>query len=308
MLHRQAISSFARTLALIAAGLLLSAPSPAADDVMDWAAVLGNEYRVLPNITYQVGNQYESKLDVYLPRNGAKPAPTVVYIHGGGWVGGTKESVVLRLLPYMKLGMAVVNVEYRLARVSLAPAAVADCRCALRWVVEHAEEHGFDTSRIVVTGGSAGGHLSLTTGMLDSSAGLDNECPGNKPLKVAAIVNFYGITDVNDLLGGPNEKSYAVRWLGSLADAQQVARRVSPLTYVRKGLPPILTIHGDADPTVPYQHAVRLKQALDAAGVPNELLTIPGGKHGGFTNEETLQIQKTIDQFLTKHGILGGTS
>jgi acetyl esterase/lipase len=294
---------------LAAVLVALAAPALAADETAhDWAAVVGNEYRILPNITYHVANQYEAKLDVYLPRNGPKPAPTLIYIHGGGWVGGLKESVALRLLPYMKLGMAVVNVEYRLGRVSLAPAAVADCRCALRWVIEHADEHGFDPSRIVVTGTSAGGHLSLTTGMLDPAAGLDNECPGEKPLQVAAIVNFYGITDVGSLLSGPNQKSYAVAWLGSLANAQEVARRVSPMTYVRKGLPPTLTIHGDADPTVPYEHGVQLHKALDKAGVANQLLTIPGGRHGGFTNEETLRIQKTIDEFLIKHGILRATS
>ena len=92
------------------------------------------------------------------------PRPTLIYIHGGGWVGGTKESSVLNVLPYMKHGMAVVNVEYRLAATSLAPAAVADCRCALRWVIANAEEHGFDTEKIVVTGHSAGGHLSLDDG------------------------------------------------------------------------------------------------------------------------------------------------
>jgi acetyl esterase/lipase len=294
-----------QALALSVALLCLLSPAAAADDsASDWAAVLGNDYRVLANVTYKVANQYEAKLDAYLPRNTEGPVPTLIYIHGGGWVGGTKEGVVLRLLPYMKLGMAVVNVEYRMARVSLAPAAVADCRCALRWVIENAAEHNFDVDRIVVTGGSAGGHLALTTGMVDPASGLDNECPTNKPLKVAAILNYYGITDVNDLLSGPNQKSYAVAWLGSLDNAREVAKRVSPLTYVRKGLPPILTIHGDADPTVPYQHGVRLREALDKAGVPNELLTIPGGKHGGFTNEETLKIQATINQFLVKHGIL----
>jgi acetyl esterase/lipase len=294
-------------LTLVAALCLAAGPAAADDPASDWASIVGNEYRVLPNVTYKVANQYEAKLDAYLPRNADGPAPTLVYIHGGGWVGGTKESVVLRLLPYMKLGMAVVNVEYRLARVSLAPAAVADCRCALRWVIENADEHKFDVNRIVVTGGSAGGHLALTTGMLEPEAGLDNECPTDKPLKVAAIVNYYGITDVNDLLSGPNRKSYAVAWLGSLDNAREVAKRVSPLTYVRKDLPPILTIHGDADPTVPYQHGVRLHEALDKAGVANQFLTIPGGRHGGFSNDETLTIQTAINQFLLKHGILAST-
>jgi acetyl esterase/lipase len=270
--------------------------------------ILGNEYAVEANITYETANQYENKLDVYRPRNAAKAVPTVVYIHGGGWTGGTKEAVSLRILPYLQLGMAVVNVEYRLAKISLAPAAVADCRCALRWVIDHAAEYKFDTSRIVVTGGSAGGHLALTTGMLDPAAGLDNECAVNTdrpPLKVAAIVNFYGITDVADLLSGPNRKTYAVQWLGSLPNAVDVAKRVSPLTYVRKDLPPILTIHGDADPTVPYQHGVRLHEALQKAGVPSELVRIPGGKHGGFTNDEMLMIQKRIESFLRKYGVLG---
>ncbi len=273
----------------------------------DWAALVGNDYQVTSNVVYKVANGFEAKLDLYLPRNTTKPNPTVIYIHGGGWVGGSKEAIALRLLPYLQLGMSVVNVEYRLARVSLAPAAVEDCRCALRWVIEHADEHGFDTSRLVVTGGSAGGHLSLMTGMLDPSAGLDNECPGEKPLNVAAIVNFYGITDVADLIEGPNEKSYAVRWLGSLETRREVARRVSPLTYVRAGLPPILTIHGDADKTVPYDHALRLHKALEGQGIANQLLTIPGGGHGGFNAEQTLRIQRTIEKFLQQHGILGMT-
>jgi dipeptidyl aminopeptidase/acylaminoacyl peptidase len=82
-----------------------------------------------------------------------------------------------------------------------------------------------------------------------------------------------------------------------------VAHRVSPLTYIRAGLPPILTIHGDADTTVPYQHAVRLHEALNKAGVPNQLLTIPGGKHGNFTPEERTRIYVTIREFLAKNGV-----
>ncbi len=145
--------------------------------------------------------------------------------------------------------------------------------------------------------------MSLTTGMLPDSAGLDRQCYGTAELKVAAIINWYGITDVNNLLDGTDLKSYAVQWLGSMPDRDEIARRVSPIWYVRPGLPPILTIHGDADPTVPYQHAVRLHEALSKAGIPNQLLTIPGGRHGGFNREESLKIYETIREFLAKHGI-----
>jgi acetyl esterase/lipase len=269
-----------------------------------WAAFVANQYRVMPNVTYLTANNWDAKLDVYIPRDGTGPNPTLIYIHGGGWVGGAKESSILSLAPYLEMGWTVVNVEYRLGRVSIAPAAVEDCLCALRWVIRHAKEYNVDTNKLVVTGHSAGGHLSLTTGMLPASAGLDRQCPGTEELKVAAIVNWFGITDVGDLLDGPNMKSYAVTWMGSQLNRYEIAKRVSPLNYVRKGLPPILTIHGDADPTVPYQHAVRLHQALDQAGVPNQLVTIPGGKHGGFNRAETLKAYTAIQAFLTKHNLM----
>jgi acetyl esterase/lipase len=267
------------------------------------AGDLSNRYRIVPNITYVTANNWDAKLDVYVPREAAAPNPTLIYIHGGGWVGGSKETSWLQLLPYLETGWSVVNVEYRLARVSLAPAAVEDCRCALRWVIRNAKQYNFDTTRLVVTGHSAGGHLSLTTGMLQPSAGLDRECPGSEQLKVAAIVNWFGISDVVDLLDGPNMKEYAVAWLSSMPNREEVARRVSPLTYVRSGLPPIITIHGDADPTVPYTHAVRLQEALTKAGVPNQLVTIPGGKHGGFSHDETVRAYTAIREFLNKHNL-----
>src|SRR5215510_4053472 len=172
-------------------------------------------YRIVPNITYLTANNFEAKLDVYSRTDSTAPQPTLIWIHGGGWTGGNKEGAMFSLLPYMEMGWAAVNVEYRLARVSLAPAAVEDCLCALRWVIRNAKEYNFDTSKLVVTGHSAGGHLSLTTGMIPVSAGLDRQCPGNEDLKVAAIINWYGITDVGDLFEGPNRQNYAVTWLGS---------------------------------------------------------------------------------------------
>ena len=289
--------------------LLVSAVSSGAaaqDSPLAWAARLENSYRIVPNVTYLTASNWDAKLDLYVTRTPDKPLPTLIFIHGGGWTGGTKEGRDLAILPYLDMGMNVVNVEYRLARVAQAPAAVEDCRCALRWVIQHAKEYGVDVNKIVVSGDSAGGHLALTTGMLPASAGLDRECPGPDNLKVAAIVNWYGISDVSELLDGPNMKAYAVQWLGSASDREQIARRVSPLTYVRAGLPPVLTIHGDADPTVPYTQSVRLHQALTDAGVANELMTIPGGKHGFdcCTLAQRTSAYAKIREFLTRQRVL----
>ena len=277
----------------------------------DWATQAESYFRVVPDQTYLVADGYESKLDLILPRQDENPSPMpiLVYIHGGGWMRGSKESSDLRLLPYLSMGWAVANVEYRMGGTALAPGAVEDCRCALRWLRNNAAEYALDVDRIVVTGNSAGGHLSLTTGMLTAADGFDNRCPKRsatsadavtEEMPVAAIVNWYGITDVGDLVEGPNAKTYAVEWMGSLPNKDELSGQLSPLNMVRKGLPPVLTIHGDADPVVPYDHAVRLHAKLEEAGVPNRLHTIPGGGHGGFDTEETREAYKMIRRFLAR--------
>ena len=307
--------AFRFVLVAVMVSLIATAGWAQLSDVEKAMVLLGQNYNVRPNITYKVANNYEAKLDVYYPRETKEPVPVVVVIHGGGWVAGAKEEGGLYLLPYLQMGFAVVNVEYRLAKVSLAPAAVEDCLCALHWVGRHAKEYHFDLDKVIVTGGSAGGHLALTTAMIPPSAGFENEClfeddmgwAGNfvdsRP-KVAAVLNFFGITDVADMLHGPNTRGYAVSWLGSLPDRENVAKRVSPLSYVRAGLPPILTIHGTADKLVPYSQAVRLHEALTKAGVRNQLLTIEGGGHGNFTIEQQYKVSETVRTFLESLGIL----
>jgi acetyl esterase/lipase len=272
------------------------------------------DYDILPNVTYAKASNFELKLDLYLPHNRSRPNATLILFHGGGWVDGQKERNVLYLLPYLELGWAAINVEYRTARQAPAPAAVEDCRCALRWVTYHARDYGLDPSRFVLTGTSAGGHLSLITGMLPPNSVFDRQCPieGNDrwntatvpALKVAAIINWFGIGDVADLLDGPNAKNYAREWFGSMSNPEQLAKQLSPVNYVRAGLPPIITIHGELDDVAPYSHAVRLHAALDKAGVPNQLVTIKGRKHGGFSREEMIQSYNAIRDFLRKQGLL----
>ena len=146
--------------------------------------------------------------------------------------------------------------------------------------------------------------------MIPESAGFTRGCAGggfagseSAVPKVAAIINWYGITDVSDMLGGANARSYAVQWVGATSARDELARSVSPLTYVRPGLPPILSIQGDADPIVPYTQNVRLRDALSKAGVANELVTVPGGGHGNFKPDERTKIYVKIREFLSKNGL-----
>lgn len=264
---------------------------------------IGDRYWMQPDVVYGSANNTPLKLDIWYPRDNPNPTTTVVYIHGGGWIFGSKEGAVYQLLPYLERGWRVVNVEYRMAGNSLAPGSVEDTRCALRWIYRNAAQWKFDTSKIILTGHSAGGHLSLITGMLQDGTALDNRCYANEkygdvPMKVAAIVNWYGISDVNDLIKGPNVKNYAVMWMGALPNAEEVAKSVSPLTYVRPGLPPIISIHGDKDSVVPYNHSVRLHEALKKTNNVEQLVTIEGGDHGMFTKEQYTKGYDAIWKFL----------
>jgi acetyl esterase/lipase len=305
-------------LALLCSTLCFIAPAPtlaqsAADDGYGAAVAIGSGYNVNANVTYLTASGRDLKLDVYQPSPAKAATPVVLNIHGGGWVAGAREDDVLQLLPYMQMGFAVVNVEYRLAKTALAPAAVEDTLCALQWVGRNAKRYNFDLSKVVVTGGSAGGHLALATAMIPSDSPFTNQCAPsgswsgpyvNPAPKVAAVVNWFGITDVADMLQGPNVRSYAVGWFGAMEGRMELARSLSPLSYVRKDGPAVLTIHGDADPLVPYAHAVRLRQAMDKAGEKNQLLTIKGGGHGDFTPEQNQQAYLAVRDFLRGLGIV----
>lgn len=253
------------------------------------------------NIHYDHYDQ--TVLDVMWPKASlAEKRPGVIMFHGGGWIRGDKKSMMHNFaLPYLKHGFVVCNVEYRMAPVATAPAAVNDALDAAKWFFDHASEYNVDTNRIVVTGASAGGHLALMVGMADASANL------GPTVKVAAIVNGYGITDVGDVLTGPHRKSWATQWLPEQEGRAALAKRLSPMTYVRKDLPPILTVQGANDKTVPTEQGVKLTKALRDAGVDAEMITVPNAGHG-FSAQQWPGVREKIFDFLKKHGVLQNES
>lgn len=286
---------------LITGGARLNGQGTAASEE---SIVLRKSVHGQAELTYRTVDGWVGKLDLYLPTS-AGTHPLLIYFHGGGWEHGTKEMIVANVTPYLEMGFAVANVEYRLTSVAPAPAAVEDARCAVRWLAGHAMAYRLDTARFVLAGGSAGAHLALMAAMLRASDGLDGECARTPEPHIAAIINYYGITDVADLIDGPNVRHWAAEWIGTRPDRAELARRLSPLSYVRPGVPPVITIHGDSDKTVPYDHAVRLHAALDRAGVPNELVTVPGGGHAnhGFSDAELVHVHRRIEAFLAANHV-----
>lgn len=255
------------------------------------------------NAVYVKAGEWEGKMDIYLPKSD-KPAPVVMNIHGGGWNHGTKESQT-GFNTFFKAGFAVANIEYRLTPQATAPAAVEDARCALLYLIKNAKALNIDANKIVVMGGSSGGHLALMAGMLGNDHRFDSNCKGVENINVAAIIDKYGITDVWDWGYGKNVTSKSAKtWLGKYANDKGFAASVSPMTYVNKNTPPVFIVHGDADPTVPYQQSVDLHKALDAAGVVNEFMTVPGGGHGKFEKEKNAEVNRAIITFLKRVGVI----
>ncbi len=288
--------------------LLLFASSVLAQEATDTAThkpvVLPVGYTAQLDVVYATVGTWQGREDIYLPPNTGKPSPIIINIHGGGWNHGIKETQG-GFTPFFKAGFAVANIEYRLTAQATAPAAVEDTRCALIYLIKNAKALNIDVNKIVIMGGSAGGHLALMGGLLANDHRFDKNCAGIDNIKVAAIIDKYGIADVWDWAYGKDITSKsATNWLADKAKDDDFIKSVSPNFYITKNSPPIFIVHGDADVTVPYQQSVKLKKQLDDAGVKNEFMTIAGGAHGKFTKEQNSDINRGIFKFLAELNIV----
>lgn len=248
------------------------------------------------NLSY---SQYpQNVLDIVSPSAASKDRrPGVVAIHGGGWTKLSKEEFLDQVLPWVEKGFVAANIEYRLAQVAPAPAAAIDAVKAAEWFRKNSRRWNVDSDRIVVMGRSAGAYLALITGLGTKNAGLGST------VNVAAVVNFWGLTDMEDAITGPNPNPLALKWFPPDDQRGDLARRLSPMVYVRKDAPPVLSVHGNEDETVPYIHAVKLTKALRDAGADAEMISVPGGKHP-VSESQMAAVYPQIWEFLRRRGIL----
>ena len=250
------------------------------------------------DVVYTTAGEWNGRMDLYTNPKSTAPTPVIINIHGGGWNHGVKESQT-GYGSFFKNGYAVANVEYRLVDVAKAPGAIEDVRCALIYLYTHAKALNIDTNKIVVMGGSSGGHLALMAGLLTNDKRFDTNCNYDGEIKVAAIIDKYGVTGLEPLSAWKSAKN----WLGDQYNDQAFVKSVSPLYYVSKNSPPIYIVHGNSDPIVPYAQSVVLYEKLKSSGVKTKMLTIEGGVHGKFSKEENSLLSKDMWEFLDELGL-----
>ena len=257
-------------------------------------------YNLLPNQVYATVGQWNGKMDLYLPKAANKPTPFIIFIHGGGWVHGSKEKEK-EFAAFFNDNYAVANIEYRLADAAPAPAAIEDCRCALFYLIANAKKLNLDTRHIGIMGISAGGHLALMTGLLGKDHRFDKNCTPTASFHVSVIIDKQGPADLNrwESVRKPEKASSA--WLAGRGNDTVFVNTLSPISYITKNAPPTLIIHGDKDHTVPLQQSQTLYEKLKAAGVTTELHIIPGATHSINKPEDKEAVSKWITDFVRKY-------
>ena len=260
--------------------------------------------KVLRDMAYVDGGHERQKLDLYLPAEGSN-WPLIVWVHGGAWLGGSKDRPpALYLLPK---GYAVASINYRLSQHATFPSQIQDCKAAVRWLRAHADEYGYDADRIAAWGASAGGHLVALLGTAGDVEAFEAGENLDQSSRVQAVVDFFGPTDFREMDRQAGEAgrmkhdapdSPEAKLIGGpVQENAELVAAANPITYVSPDDPPFLIMHGERDTTVPIGQSELLDAALQKAGVESTFKRIPDAGHG-FGGPE---INAAVLEFLNSH-------
>lgn len=226
-----------------------------------------------------------------------KPLPVVVWIHGGGWTGGSRDGGIGHCIMQARKGYVGVAIEYRFSGEAKFPAQVEDCKCAIRFLRAKAKEYHLDPDRIGVAGHSAGGHLCA---LLGTSANVKElEGTGGWPEFSSRVQAVCDASGPADFVTWGDKAHPAVKGLlgGFVSEKSELAALASPVTHASKTSPPFLIIHGDQDDVVPVVEGRAMHAALQKAGAESTLLILPGVKHHPYGKE----MSQAMDAFFAKH-------
>ena len=269
---------------------------------MDFADV-----NIARDVLYKSVNGRDLRLDIYSPKSITQPLPVLLWIHGNRWSRGSKNHRPPS--NFVSRGYMVVSIDYRLSGEALFPAAIEDCKAAVRWIRANATAYHFDPDHIAAWGHSAGGHLAALLGTSGGVAELEGT--GDNPgfsSRVQAVCDMSGPSDLlqfyenvsNSNEGkAPIARSAIEQFLGgSGGQIRAKAIAASPTTYVNKGDPPFLIIHGENDMTVPASQSELLASKLKGAGVPVTLIVAEGRGHGVGGPAFAPEISSFFDKYL----------
>ncbi len=259
--------------------------------------------RIDRNVAYGSGDT--AKLDIYYSAANLKPAPLVIYIHGGAFTGGDKFGLgdLPELPEILSRGFAVATINYRLGEASRFPNAVNDAKAAVRFLRANAPAYGLDPKRIGVWGRSAGGYLAAMIGLTAAADGFDVGDNATVSSRVLAVVDQFGFAEFT----ARNLFVARADFLGpDSASNPDLLRKATALTYVTNDDPPFLVMHGDMDTQVPIIQAQKLVDALTAAGVPAQLVTVQNAGHefvatGGPISPSLAEIARMVGTFFDEH-------
>ena len=249
----------------------------------------------LLNISY--GKDSAQKMDIYLPADRTESNTKVlVLIHGGGWASGDKSEFATAI-PILKEKLphyAIVNLNYRLANQTANhfPTQENDIKQAMQYILDKTATYHI-SSDLVLLGTSAGAHLAL----LQAYKHTDQ-------LKPKAVISFFGPTDMADMYNRQYNTYYqfALQLLvgGTPATKPHVFRQTSPIYFVNRQSAPTLLLHGGKDGLVPPSQSKNLKEKLDKAGVPAELVIYPNEGHGWYGANQANSFDRIV-AFLKKN-------
>jgi len=241
------------------------------------------------DITYKTIENTDLKLDIYHLKNISKPTPLIIFIHGGAWKKGDKHDYWPYLIPYAEKGYITATIQYRLTNVAKYPAQLDDVEAAIKWVKNHADDFHINKDKIVLVGGSAGGHLAMLAAY------------SNPSLNIKGIVNLYGPSDLTTPYA--REVESVQKLIGkNYLDAPELYKKASPITYISKNIPPTLTFQGTLDELVPYEQSDKLDKKIKAVGAVSYYHKLKGWPH---TMDMSVKVNKYctyyMDEFFKKY-------